>query len=588
LSEATYPGVYCLQVTKFDIIDENEDGINEPGEHIHVHNIKVRNVGAMPSPEARSIHLLIQGTQYLDPIIAEPIELPRSIQPGQEVDVPGVLRAFIRNETAEKPVGLCLKTTEYVRIVGYFNERLNRPIPNFCGQTAIFVQYPLVLDPPTYLECVAKGDKVRFKWVLHNYSNKTYGIGGALKRAASTKLSDPNRFFTLAYATAEKPDEANDEIPEIEPHSHLTIDQDFEVNPKTMEYSEGNLSLELMISDPKTGKMRSVQKHVMHMQISGKYQLSQNPNFLLVVNSKTPNHAIHQIIYLIRHRLHTTLDIFNLSLTGSYESPVTGQNVLNSYEGKSVIVFGNSFPYFGNGERNPWDLLDAWQTGLLEKAGTSILFTGVVNLAALNQWIGKMTFPAHDLTPAAHSINSSNAKDLISELKKTDSKVLTSQMAVHRFPVKKSIFKNLPKTADSQAKSIVKKLDKNMPLRRFVAFQDAGATDSTGNNGGVVVCEGVPKNSNMIASPDQFPASPAGPHIIADYQLFLIISAIPFTTRVTMFWNMVSHAAGGSVPCDIIYSGLDRFYNSVSGQADALDKKVSLYLIQYNVSITSR
>lgn len=574
LSEATYPGVYCLQVTKFDIIDENEDGINEPGEHIHVHNIRVKNVGAMPSPEERSIHLLIQGTQFLNPITSEPIELPRSIQPGQEVEVPGVLRAFIRNETKEKPLGLMLKATEYVRIVAFFNERLNRPIPNFCGQTAIFVQYPLVLDAPTYLECVAKGDKVRFKWVLHNNSTKTYGIEGGLRRGAATKLSDPNGFFTLDYATADKPNEASDELSEIEPHSQLTIDQDFQVSPKTMEYSEGNLSLELMLSDPKTGNLRSVQKHMMHMQISGKYLLSQNPSFLLVVNSKTPNHAIHQIIFLIRHRLHTSLDIFNLSLTGSYESPMTGQNVLKSYEGKSIVIFGNSFPYFGSGDRNPWDLLDPWETGLLEKAGSSILFTSVGNLPSLNAWVGKMTFPANDLTSGAHSINSTNAKELISELKKTDSKTLTSHMVVHRFSVEKSTFNSLPKSVDLQAKFVVKRLDKNMPLKRFIAFQDSSAFDATGKKGCVVVCEGVPKNSNMIASVDQFPAFPAGPHIIADYQLFLIVSSIPFKTRVTMFWNMVGHAGGAGVPCEIIYSGLETFYNSVSGQSDALDKKV--------------
>ena len=125
-----------------------------------------------------------------------------------------------------------------------------------------------MLDPPTYLDCVVKGDKVRFKWVLHNNSTKPYGIDSILQRAAATKLSDPSLFFTLTYATADKPDEAIDDLSEIEPQSMITIDQDFSVNPNTMEYSEGNLSLELMLSDPKTGAMRSVQRHVMHIQIS--------------------------------------------------------------------------------------------------------------------------------------------------------------------------------------------------------------------------------------------------------------------------------------------------------------------------------
>lgn len=45
LTEATYPGPYKLEVVSFDVIDENEDGINEPGEHLLVKNIKVKNAG---------------------------------------------------------------------------------------------------------------------------------------------------------------------------------------------------------------------------------------------------------------------------------------------------------------------------------------------------------------------------------------------------------------------------------------------------------------------------------------------------------------------------------------------------------------
>jgi hypothetical protein len=166
LSEATYPSPYNLQVVKFDIIDENEDGINEPGEHIIVHNICVRNTGGMPSPELRSIHILIQGTQFLEPITSEPLELPRSIQPGQEVEVPGVVRAYIRNEWSEKPIGTDLNYFDNIQLLATFNERLNRPIPNFCGLTQIQIRHPLRLDSPTYLDCVAKGDKVRFQWVV--------------------------------------------------------------------------------------------------------------------------------------------------------------------------------------------------------------------------------------------------------------------------------------------------------------------------------------------------------------------------------------------------------------------------------------
>jgi hypothetical protein len=77
LTEATYPGRYDLEVVSFDVIDENEDGVNEPGEHLLVRNIKVRNKGSMPSPgSANRISILIHGTHWLQPIVSEPVEIP--------------------------------------------------------------------------------------------------------------------------------------------------------------------------------------------------------------------------------------------------------------------------------------------------------------------------------------------------------------------------------------------------------------------------------------------------------------------------------------------------------------------------------
>lgn len=362
----------------------------------------------------------------------------------------------------------------------------------------------------------------------------------------------------------------------IEPNDMITIDQDFSVHGKTMEFSEGYLTLDLMLSDPKTKKKRSVQKHQMHMQISGLYSLSPNPSYLLVVNSKTPNHAIHQIITLIRHRLHTHLDIFNLSLKGSCESPVTKENVLKSYIGKSVIIFGNNFPYFDQGNHDPWSLLDPWHTGLLVKGGTNILFVAVSNLEGLKLWAGNATFPAHDFTAGANSVNDVNIDNLVNQLRNTDSRILTSDMAVHRFPIKKGTFGTVQSTVESAAKSVAKKLNKNLPLRRFIAVPDTEAYREAEKIGGVIVCEGVPKNSKMMASAGLFPQSPPGTYIISDHDMYFIISCLPFAVKARMFWNMIGKSDNTGIACDMIYSGLESLYsahdNEVPGQTKVNDK----------------
>jgi hypothetical protein len=574
LSEATYPGVYSLQVTKFDIIDENQDGINEPGEHMLVHNIRVRNTGGMPSPEQRSIKLLIQGTQFLDPVIAEPLELPRAIQPGQEIEVPGVLRAYIKNEWSEKPLGTKLECRENVCLVAMLDERLKRPLPGFCIAAQTLITYPLTLDQPTYLDCVAKGDIVRFKWVLHNISNKAYGIESFLRRAAATKISDPNRFFNLTYASAEKPDEASDNIPNIQPNSMITIDQDFSVNNLTMEFSEGYLTLELMLADPLTGTLRSVLKHRMHMQISGKYSLSPNPSYLLVVNSKTPNHAIHQIITFVRQRLHTSLDIFNLSLGGSFTSPVTNTSVLRSYSGKSIIIFGNAFPYFNKGDLFPWILLDPWQTSLLLKARTNIFFASVGNMQSLTNWAKRVTFPAYDFSAGKQGSQCQNVQSVAAELKKTDPKSLTEELIVHRFPVTTGIFGTIQSTMDSKARKAAKALNKSLPLRRFLTVPDVEAAKSGKKTGGIIVCEGVPKSSNLIASVGTFLPNGDGSNALAPYHVYFAVSCLPFAVKARMFWNILGSITSEGVSCDIIYRAVENFYSGIPGQPAMVDLKV--------------
>lgn len=49
LTEGTYSSRYQLVVKDFDVIDENMDGINEPGEFLLVQNIQIENIGKKQS-----------------------------------------------------------------------------------------------------------------------------------------------------------------------------------------------------------------------------------------------------------------------------------------------------------------------------------------------------------------------------------------------------------------------------------------------------------------------------------------------------------------------------------------------------------
>ncbi|KAH7133667.1 hypothetical protein EDB81DRAFT_949960 [Dactylonectria macrodidyma] len=640
LTEATYPSVYSLQVVGFDIIDENQDGINEPGEHITVHNIRVKNVGGMPSPSASTVQLLIQETSWLTPIATEPLWLPQSIQPDQQVEIPGTLRAYIQNRVG-RPVLEKLEVTEDVRLIAIFNERMQRALPDFCDPSHITITYPLILSPPTYLDCVAKGDNVRFKWVLHNNSTKSYGINGTLKRAAATKLKDPNRFFDLTYASGDNPDEATDEILELEANSMVEIEQDFAVDPNTMEFVDGLLTLELTLADPISGAIRRVQTHEMQIQISSRYSLSANPSYLLVVNAKTPNYAIHQIIFLIRSRLQTHLDIFNISLTGSFVSPATNESVIKSYVGKNVIIFGNKFPWFGlaqpdvgesvqpdvedssqldaeeshsdagestqsdaeesaepdvgesadpdTGESthmsvNLWDLLDPQETGILCKGGTNVLFANVDDMLSLNDWATQGTFPEHEFSTTAESITDKDAGRAIDALRQTALSGLPAKTQAHRFRVKKGIFRSINSQANVAAKSAAKHLNKKLPLRRFVVIPDRSTISQEAGTGTVVIIEGIPKTATLLASEGFYPQTSPPGLTISDYDMFMIVSIFPFAVRARMFWNFVGRSDATGLACDALYEGIERWWNREDSKIDDKVLQTLSLSLQYDIA----
>ena len=129
----------------------------------------------MPSPSAAEIQVLVHRTHWLEPIINEPVYLPTSIPVGATVDVPGVLRAFIMQERSPRAPGQLLLSSDEIQLIATA-VRMNRTLPEFSGSTKILIQYPLQLDPPRYLDCVAQGDQVTFSWTVSAENTLGFGI----------------------------------------------------------------------------------------------------------------------------------------------------------------------------------------------------------------------------------------------------------------------------------------------------------------------------------------------------------------------------------------------------------------------------
>jgi hypothetical protein len=121
----------------------------------------------MPSPKANGFKVLIRPTHWLEPVSSERLEIPANIQPGQTVIIPGRLYAFIKHERASRPLGSTFRVEDTIGLVAY-SERLERMLPEFYGPQPIVYQYPLIMSNPRCLDCVVKGETVKFSWTVRD------------------------------------------------------------------------------------------------------------------------------------------------------------------------------------------------------------------------------------------------------------------------------------------------------------------------------------------------------------------------------------------------------------------------------------
>jgi hypothetical protein len=124
-----------------------------------------RNIGGMPTPKNRDIRVLIAGSHWLDPIVSEPVIVPPAIPVGATVEIPGVLRAFIMNERVPRNPKVPFAISEDVQLIATMG-RVERTLPEFSGRVKIDIKYPLELDPPRYLDCIAPGGHITFSWTV--------------------------------------------------------------------------------------------------------------------------------------------------------------------------------------------------------------------------------------------------------------------------------------------------------------------------------------------------------------------------------------------------------------------------------------
>ncbi|KAK4176545.1 hypothetical protein QBC36DRAFT_301015 [Triangularia setosa] len=554
---------YMLEVVDFKVQDENGDGINEPGERLIISDIVIKNTGQMPSPKISRLQILVRGTKWLEPIL-EPLEIPAEIPPGHSVKVPGVLKAWIKNETVDRSSGTLLHAQDTVSLRAY-SQRLQRDVPEFSGGVGIVCQYPLLMTTPKYLDSVAKGDIVTFSWTIQNISTKSQGRIGTLRRETGTHLSDPNGMFDLKRAPKDTPHDIMDIIEVIKPGEVIPVTVDFQVSELVNEFTTGNMFINLILSDPHDKQMRNVVSFDLRIQISPSYRYNPAARFLLVINGSSPNAFVLHLLHFLQLGLHLPVDIFNLSLSGAYTTADTRDDILANYSGKTIIFLGNPMNYFQDGQRNPWELLDVDQAFDLAKQGTNFLVISPENMQSLKGFSHLLSSGVSPFQPADNVTQAANIKDLLTKL--TPKTSPTPSRVV--LPVKKKLMKKLEKTLTATAKSTQQKLSDTFPLRRFLIAPSNPITGPKAKETSLDIIEGLPHSTKLLASLQPFHHDSP---VISEYNMVMLAHSLPFPDQCSIFWNLTGVDTTYGVPTSTIYKGPSLSHLRVYGDSTTAQK----------------
>ena len=146
----------------------------------------------------------------------------------------------------------------------------------------------------------------------------------------------------------------------------------FKVLEDAIPYQKLNSKISLLLTPPDLSELCSIQQYELSLQVANTYRYNPQANVLLVTNFHTTADDVNPW-NLICDQLNLKIDIFNISLHGRLETPDSGKprNVFDLYSGKTIVLLGDSFPYFERGQRNALDIVDGDDFG--RSGGTSLI-----------------------------------------------------------------------------------------------------------------------------------------------------------------------------------------------------------------------
>ncbi|KAI0108983.1 hypothetical protein GGR51DRAFT_116976 [Nemania sp. FL0031] len=557
-SRQEYSALYSLALTDFDVEDENRDGIFEPGEHLFVRRITVRNSGGMPSP-TRPIQLSMIESDWFKLVDEHDGQtfLP-SIKEGSSVTIDGPIKVRIREwEEHEIPeTGTLFVSHEAIRLKAIM-PWIEREISNFEFNKVIEIKYPCELGAFKALDTVAQGSQSKLSFEVYNHGNVSIGPQGYNSRIVEIDVSFPEAFGELESEPSQWRESVTITPAEIRGGGSLVLERQLRVHSNAPSYQHVAVVFKLYLGKPRQrgpdGQYDVNLVHVVEirMQVSDHYTIHPEASFLLVTNSETKGDRAQSIRRFVNNSLRMEIDTWNISLyaglNGRDQDSGAMGNILSKYHGKTIIFLGNQFDFFGQGKKTIFDVCDPEVMATAAANDTNLVFLDTPDFKPYEKLISEISFwPSQPVSSIRVNTNQSHqfhsVPDFITAItqqkKYSD---LSYEMYAITLSKKWQVALLGPETI---AKRVTKQIRRGFPSERFlITFHTSSPLD-------IIVTIGFPHHNSMAALERQTLSEQIADTSASDglppVEAYMIVEAISLYHRVDLLWDPVT----GSVSND--------------------------------------